>query len=598
MTSIIIISILPIVLLYLGLYKAQKALLPVAVLGLLAALVTSVMQWKTNAVPEFNGMLLYDNFSVAFSVISIITTVLILLLSKGYFERISNHIAEYYAIILFSLAVSLYILAGIRKNDFASNEAALKYFLMGAFSTGFLLFGIALIYGSTGTFDLDGIRDWGTDEPTQDRPAVGAAPFHFWTPDVYEGAPSLITLFMSTVVKVAGFAAFLRLFSACFLPIAQFWTPVLLVITTLTLFIGNITALYQQSFKRYLLFAIVAIGAGSANSIFVYATAYSIASVIAFGALILVRQQSGTDNFEGFNGLAARNPFLALVLTISMLSLAGALSQYRVWLVVVAIVNAIISIFYYFRVIIAMYFRSAEREQVEIPAYYKLVLGFSALVITRGTGLGTAQGRCCLARTIRIVKVDFKKFSLYNIVGAIAWHPWHQVSPGDNTPEIVNAIIEIPKGSKGKYEIDKESGLLKLDRVLFSSVMYPANYGFIPQTYCDDKDPLDILVLCSTDVYPMSIIEAKVVGVMHMVDNGEQDDKIIAVAKNDMSVNYINDLNELPPHFMKEIVRFFSDYKVLEGKNVTIEHLLGVRYAHKVIEESLELYKTTFPVHQ
>ncbi|ASU36083.1 inorganic diphosphatase [Mucilaginibacter xinganensis] len=177
-------------------------------------------------------------------------------------------------------------------------------------------------------------------------------------------------------------------------------------------------------------------------------------------------------------------------------------------------------------------------------------------------------------------------------------HPWHQLSPGDNVPEIVNAIIEIPKGSKAKYEIDKESGLLKLDRVLFSSVMYPANYGFIPQTYCDDHDPLDILVLCSIDVFPMSIIEAKVVGVMHMVDNGEQDDKIIAVAKNDMSVNYINDLAELPPHAMTEIVRFFKDYKKLEDKNVTIEHLLGVRYAHKVINESLELYKSTFPVYQ
>jgi inorganic pyrophosphatase len=177
-------------------------------------------------------------------------------------------------------------------------------------------------------------------------------------------------------------------------------------------------------------------------------------------------------------------------------------------------------------------------------------------------------------------------------------HPWHQVSLGDNFPNIVNAIIEIPKGSKAKYEIDKESGLLKLDRVLFSSVMYPANYGFIPQTYCDDNDPLDILVLCSIDVYPMSIIEAKVIGVMHMVDNGEQDDKIIAVAKNDMSVNYINDLAELPPHAMTEIVRFFKDYKKLEGKNVTIEHLLGMRYAHKVILESMELYKNTFPVYQ
>ncbi|MGB4773699.1 MAG: inorganic diphosphatase [Daejeonella sp.] len=174
-------------------------------------------------------------------------------------------------------------------------------------------------------------------------------------------------------------------------------------------------------------------------------------------------------------------------------------------------------------------------------------------------------------------------------------HPWHNISPGNDIPNSVNAIIEIPKGSKAKYEIDKTSGLLKLDRVLFSSVMYPANYGFIPQTYCGDHDPLDILVLCSIDVYPLSIVEAKVIGVMHMVDNGEQDDKIIAVAKNDMSVNHIEDLSELPPHTMIEIVRFFKDYKILELKNVTIEHLLGKRYAQKVIMESLELYKSTFP---
>jgi len=124
--------------------------------------------------------------------------------------------------------------------------------------------------------------------------------------------------------------------------------------------------------------------------------------------------------------------------------------------------------------------------------------------------------------------------------------------------------------------------------------MYPANYGFIPQTFCDDNDPLDILVLCSVDVYPLSIVEAKVIGVMHMVDNGEQDDKIIAVAKNDMSVNYINDIDELPPHTMKEIVRFFQDYKALEGKDVAIEQLLGREYAFKVIKESLELYDTTY----
>lgn len=144
--------------------------------------------------------------------------------------------------------------------------------------------------------------------------------------------------------------------------------------------------------------------------------------------------------------------------------------------------------------------------------------------------------------------------------------PWHSVEPGDKRPEIVNAIIEIPKGSKAKYEVDKKTGLLKLDRVLFSSVMYPANYGFIPQTYCDDNDPLDILVLCSEEVIPLSIIEAKVIGVMHMIDGDERDDKIIAVANNDMSVNHINDISDLPPHTEKEITRFFQDYKALEQK--------------------------------
>ncbi|POY37069.1 inorganic pyrophosphatase [Solitalea longa] len=172
--------------------------------------------------------------------------------------------------------------------------------------------------------------------------------------------------------------------------------------------------------------------------------------------------------------------------------------------------------------------------------------------------------------------------------------PWHSVDPGSKRPELVDAIIEIPKGSKAKYEVDKKTGLLKLDRVLFSSVMYPANYGFIPQTYCDDNDPLDILVLCSEEVIPLSIIEAKVIGVMHMIDGDERDDKIIAVANNDMSVNHINDLSELPPHTEKEIARFFSDYKALEHKDVKVEHFLGKRYAYKVINEALELYDKTF----
>ena len=411
--------------------------------GLLTALGCAVMQWNKEATPAYHGMMFFDNFSIAFASISIISTILILLLSKDYFEKISKNVAEYYSIILFSLAgiivmvsfhnltmlfigieimsVSLYILAGIKKNDFASNEAALKYFLMGAFSTGFLLFGIALIYGATGSFDLTGIRDWSVMHPRGVDPLfhtgilliivglcfkVGAAPFHFWTPDVYEGSPTLITAFMSTVVKTAGFAAFLRLFSACFSEVSDFWVPVLMVITIITLFVGNITALYQHSFKRmlafssishagYLLFAIVALGAGSANAVFVYASAYSIASIIAFGALILVHQQSGSDSFESFNGLSRKNPFLAFVLTIAMLSLAGipltagfmgkffmfsgALAEYQVWLVILAVVNAIISIFYYFRVIVAMYFNNVERTELIVPGYFTFVLGLAAL---------------------------------------------------------------------------------------------------------------------------------------------------------------------------------------------------------------------------
>ncbi len=445
MNTLILLSVLPILLLYLGLFKAKNALLPVTVLGLLAALVLAIAAWtaKDSALPIYHAMMKFDNFAVAFSAITIVSTILILLLSKEYFERISSHVAEYYAIILFSLAgiivmvsyynltmlfvgieimsVSLYILAGIKKTDFASNEASLKYFLMGAFSTGFLLFGIALIYGASGSFGLEAIHNWVVTQPKIDPMfytgilliivglcfKVGAAPFHFWTPDVYEGSPTLITAYMSTVAKTAAFAAFLRLFATCFGPLSDFWMPTLIVITIVTLFVGNITALFQHSFKRmlayssishagYLLFAIVALGSSSANSVFIYSTAYSIASIIAFGALILVHQQSGTDNFDAFNGLAKKNPFLAFVLTIAMLSLAGipltagfigkffmfsgALSQYHTTLVLLAVVNAIISIFYYFKVIIAMYFRESERDEVIVPRYFNLVLGLSAAI--------------------------------------------------------------------------------------------------------------------------------------------------------------------------------------------------------------------------
>jgi inorganic pyrophosphatase len=173
-------------------------------------------------------------------------------------------------------------------------------------------------------------------------------------------------------------------------------------------------------------------------------------------------------------------------------------------------------------------------------------------------------------------------------------NPWHNVGFGENSPSIINGIIEIPKGSRAKYELDKQSGLLKLDRVLYSSVYYPANYGFIPQTYCDDKDPLDILVISQVDVVPMCIVEAKVIGVMRMIDGGEADDKIIAVAAGDPSVNHFNDISELPQHFISEIRNFFEDYKKLENKTVVVEEFQDRILAMEIVEKAISDYKEKF----
>lgn len=175
------------------------------------------------------------------------------------------------------------------------------------------------------------------------------------------------------------------------------------------------------------------------------------------------------------------------------------------------------------------------------------------------------------------------------------FNPWHDVSPGFTRPDIVNGIIEIPKGTRAKYELDKESGLLKLDRVLYSSVYYPANYGFIPQSYCEDKDPLDILVLSQIDVVPMCIVPAKIIGVMRMVDNGDADDKIIAVSAGDPSVSHINDISELPAHFISEMRSFFEDYKKLEKKTVVVEDFLNKETALQILQDSFKMYQENFP---
>lgn len=173
-------------------------------------------------------------------------------------------------------------------------------------------------------------------------------------------------------------------------------------------------------------------------------------------------------------------------------------------------------------------------------------------------------------------------------------HPWHGTFYGEKAPSTVNALIEIPKGSRVKYEIDKATGLLKLDRVIYSSFHYPVNYGFIPQTLGQDSDPLDILVLCSQSIQSLCLVEANVIGNMQMIDQGQQDDKIIAVAANDPSVNHIKKMEELPNHFLLELKNFFEQYKVLEKKKVEIDNFQDKETACRIIEEAIQYYKETY----
>ncbi len=174
-------------------------------------------------------------------------------------------------------------------------------------------------------------------------------------------------------------------------------------------------------------------------------------------------------------------------------------------------------------------------------------------------------------------------------------HPWHGATFGENAPIQVNALIEIPKGSSCKYEIDKPTGLLRLDRVIYSSFHYPVNYGFIPRTLGEDHDPLDILVLCSESIASLCLVKSTVIGNMQMIDNGEKDDKIIAVAANDPSVNHIKEIHELPEHFFNVLKNYFEQYKVLENKKVEIDEFQNKETAYGVINAAIQLYSKQFP---
>ena len=436
MTSIILLSLFGILNLFLGFMRSNKVLLPGAMLLLLAVFGANLADWNVVHAPYFNNMLVVDNYTVAFTGIVLLTTIVLLPFSRSYVVAGETNLAEYYALLLFSLvgaimmigydhlimlfvgieilSICMYVLAGSNKRDSRSNEAALKYFLMGAFATGILLFGIALLYGATGTFVLSRLATAvaaPANASLQPMLYIGilmmiigigfkvsAAPFHFWTPDVYEGTPTFFTAFMSTVVKTAGFAAFLKLLAVA-LPGAQgFWLPTIQAMCALTLLLGNVGAAAQTSTKRmlayssvshagYLLIGLVAsrgnLTGDAASGIFFYSLAYSVATIAAFGVLKLVADHRQRDDYAALNGLGKTNPLLAFTMTVAMLSLAGipltggffgkfflltaAAGQGYIGLVVFAVVMSMVGLYYYLRPIIAMYLRPAEADATAIP---------------------------------------------------------------------------------------------------------------------------------------------------------------------------------------------------------------------------------------
>jgi NADH-quinone oxidoreductase subunit N len=445
MKGLFIISGLGVLAMLAEIFKFKKLLYPLVLIGILAAYVTNFMEWNNNFnIPMFSNMIRFDNVALAFSGVILVTAFFWFILANDYFE--DDHVTDHFALVLFALvgalmltsfsnmttlflgieilSIPMYVLAASRKRDLASNEAGFKYLIMGSFASGFLLFGIALIYGATGSFDLMAIRSF-ISHANGDLPAffyagvlmilvamlfkVSAAPFHFWAPDVYEGSPTVITALMSTIVKTAAFAAFMHLFLVVFGGVSETWSMVLAIVIALSLVVSNITAATQQSVKRmlayssishaaFMLMAILANNRGwaSINAILYYSLAYSIGSIAAFTVLYNVSKAKNNSNIEAFNGLGKRHPFLAVCMVIAMLSLggipitAGFFAKYFVfsvligtsfkWLIIVAILTSAVGVYYYFKVIIAMYFKQEEsHEEVTMETSHLLLLALTSL---------------------------------------------------------------------------------------------------------------------------------------------------------------------------------------------------------------------------
>lgn len=446
MKGLFIISGLGILAMLAEIFKFKKLLFPIVLIGILGAYVANFMEWGQNnlSIPMFNNMIHFNDMSLAFSGVILVTAFFWFILANDYFEQ--DHVTDHFALVLFALvgalmltsfrnmttlflgveilSIPMYVLAASKKRDLASNEAGFKYLIMGSFASGFLLFGIALVYGASGSFDIMAIRSY-VSQSQGNLPVffyagvlmilvamcfkVSAAPFHFWAPDVYEGSPTVITALMSTIVKTAAFAAFMHLFLIIFGKVSDAWSMVLAVIIALSLVISNITAASQQSVKRmlayssishaaFMLMAILANvrGFASINAILYYSLAYSIGSIAAFTVLYNVSKKDLNTNIEAFNGLGKRNPLLAVCMIVAMLSLAGIpvtagfFAKYFVfttligtpykWLLVLAILTSAVGVYYYFKVIIAMYFKKPDTvTPLEVEGSHKVLLVLTTL---------------------------------------------------------------------------------------------------------------------------------------------------------------------------------------------------------------------------
>ena len=449
MSALIFTVVLGIIVLYIGFFKNKSILAPVAIAGLLVVLFLSMGDWGLGS-KYFHDMIEFDNFSIAFNISMIIITILIFLFGIDYYETMEFHVAEHYALMIFTLSgaflmtsfsnlimlfmgieilsIPLYVLAGGKKYSYRSNEASFKYFMLGSFATAIFLFGIALVYGASATFYLPEIKHYLTQFNGNLPPMVlvgllfiligvafkvAAAPFHFWSPDVYEGSPTIVTAFMATVVKTAGFAAFYRLLGIGLLPLPIPLEKALWVMTGLTLLIGNLGALKQTNFKRLLAYSAIAHSGfimlamlsqhGSSASVLLYYTfVYSLATVPIFIIFILVKRASnGLEELSNFRGLFKKRPWIAIFLTILLMSLAGIpptsgfMAKYQVFVLsiskgnlaisIFAILMAVIGIYYYFFVIREVYTESEQLNPIILTRLNAaLIIVCSAAVVLLG----------------------------------------------------------------------------------------------------------------------------------------------------------------------------------------------------------------------